>query len=147
MRRVGGHIAVVVDEYGGTAGIVTLEDLVEELVGEIRDEYDTDESPARSTEGEVEVDGLLNIEDFAEQTGVELPDGPYETVAGYVVAALGRLPDRGDVIEIDGHSLEVVALDGRRVSRLRLTSAAAPEQAPTEPTTESAEPGPDRLTE
>jgi putative hemolysin len=63
------------------------------------------------------------------------------------VAALGRLPDRGDVIEIDGHSLEVVALDGRRVSRLRLTSAAAPEQAPTEPTTESAEPGPDRLTE
>jgi putative hemolysin len=147
MRRVGGHIAVVVDEYGGTAGIVTLEDLVEELVGEIRDEYDTDESPARSTEGEVEVDGLLNIEDFAEQTGVELPDGPYETVAGYVVAALGRLPDRGDVIEIDGHSLEVVALDGRRVSRLRLTSAAAPEQAPTEPTTESAEPGPNRLTE
>jgi putative hemolysin len=147
MRRVGGHIAVVVDEYGGTAGIVTLEDLVEELVGEIRDEYDTDESPARSTEGEVEVDGLLNIEDFAEQTGVELPDGPYETVAGYVVAALGRLPDRGDVIEIDGHSLEVVALDGRRVSRLRLTSAAASEQTPTEPTTESAEPGPDRLTE
>ncbi|HJU98501.1 MAG TPA: hemolysin family protein, partial [Jiangellaceae bacterium] len=123
MRRVGGHIAVVVDEYGGTAGIVTLEDLVEELVGEIRDEYDTDESPAGSTEGEVEVDGLLNIEDFAEQTGVELPDGPYETVAGYVTAVLGRLPDRGDTIEIDGHSLEVLALDGRRVARLRLTAA------------------------
>ncbi|MGH8822987.1 MAG: hemolysin family protein, partial [Jiangellaceae bacterium] len=113
MRRVGGHIAVVVDEYGGTAGIVTLEDLVEELVGEIRDEYDTEEAPDRSPEGAVEVDGLLNIEDFAEQTGVELPDGPYETVAGYVVAALGRLPDRGDTIEVNGHSLEVVALDGR----------------------------------
>jgi putative hemolysin len=148
MRRVGGHIAVVVDEYGGTAGIVTLEDLVEELVGEIRDEYDNDdESPARSTEGEVEVDGLLNIEDFAEQTGVELPDGPYETVAGYVVAALGRLPDRGDVIEVDGHSLEVVALDGRRVARLRLTAEPAPEQVADAPKKESAGPGPDRLTE
>ena len=147
MRRVGGHIAVVVDEYGGTAGIVTLEDLVEELVGEIRDEYDTDESPARSTEGEVEVDGLLNIEDFAEQTGVELPDGPYETVAGYVTAVLGRLPDRGDTIEIDGHSLEVVALDGRRVARLRLTAAPTPEQAPAEPGTDSARPSADRLTE
>jgi putative hemolysin len=148
MRRVGGHIAVVVDEYGGTAGIVTLEDLVEELVGEIRDEYDTDEeSPARSTEGEVEVDGLLNIEDFAEQTGVELPDGPYETVAGYIVAALGRLPDRGDVIEVDGHSLEVVALDGRRVARLRLTAEPAPEQVADAPSKESAGPGPDRLTE
>jgi putative hemolysin len=148
MRRVGGHIAVVVDEYGGTAGIVTLEDLVEELVGEIRDEYDTDEeSPARSTEGEVEVDGLLNIEDFAEQTGVELPDGPYETVAGYVAAALGRLPDRGDVIEVDGHSLEVVALDGRRVARLRLTAEPAPEQVADAPSKESAGPGPDRLTE
>jgi putative hemolysin len=148
MRRVGGHIAVVVDEYGGTAGIVTLEDLVEELVGEIRDEYDNDdESPARSTEGEVEVDGLLNIEDFAEQTGVELPDGPYETVAGYVVAALGRLPDRGDVIEVDGHSLEVVALDGRRVARLRLTAEPAPEQVADAPRKESAGPGPDRLTE
>ncbi|HEU0214789.1 MAG TPA: hemolysin family protein [Jiangellaceae bacterium] len=147
MRRVGGHIAVVVDEYGGTAGIVTLEDLVEELVGEIRDEYDTDELPARSTEGEVEVDGLLNIEDFAEQTGVELPDGPYETVAGYVAAVLGRLPDRGDTIEIDGHSLEVVVLDGRRVARLRLTAVPTPEQAPAEPRKESAGPGADRLTE
>jgi putative hemolysin len=121
MRRAGGHIAVVVDEYGGTAGIVTLEDLVEELVGDIRDEYDAaDEFPARALGGAMEVDGLLNIEDFAEQTGVDLPDGPYETVAGYVMAALGHLPGEGDSVTIDGHRLEVLSLDGRRAARLRL---------------------------
>ena len=148
MRRVGGHIAVVVDEYGGTAGIVTLEDLVEELVGEIWDEYDADEeAPARSSEGAVEVDGLLNIEDFAEQTGVELPDGPYETVAGYVVAALGRLPDRGDTIEIGGHRLQVVALDGRRAARLRLTAEVPAAEAADQPDQEPTRPAPDRLTE
>ena len=122
MRRAGAHIAVVVDEYGGTAGIVTLEDLVEELVGDIRDEYDAaDEFPAGARGGAMDVDGLLNIEDFAEQTGVELPDGPYETVAGYVMATLGRLPGEGDSVPIDGHRLEVLSLDGRRVARLRLT--------------------------
>ncbi len=109
MRRAGGHIAVVVDEYGGTAGIVTLEDLVEELVGDIRDEYDAaDESRLAALGGAMEVDGLLNIEDFAEQTGVDLPDGPYETVAGYVMAHLGRLPREGDSVTVDGHRLEVL---------------------------------------
>jgi putative hemolysin len=132
MRREGGHIAVVVDEYGGTAGIVTLEDLVEELVGDIRDEYDAaDEFPPRSLGGAMEIDGLLNIEDFAEQTGVDLPDGPYETVAGYVMAALGRLPGEGDSVVIDGHQLEVLSLDGRRAARLRLTAEVST-QEPTE---------------
>ena len=141
MRRVGGHIAIVVDEYGGTAGIVTLEDIVEELVGDIRDEYDADEEvPTRTLTGEMEVDGLLNIEDFAEQTGVELPDGPYETVAGFLMASLGHLPGPGDTVDIDGHRLEVLALDGRRASRLKVRplrlpgaevdEAAAPEQTP-----------------
>jgi putative hemolysin len=126
MRRAGGHIAVVVDEYGGTAGIVTLEDLVEELVGDIRDEYDAaDDLPSRALGGAMEVDGLLNIEDFAEQTGVNLPDGPYETVAGYVMAALGRLPGEGDSVTVDGHRLEVLALDGHRVARIRLTPEAS----------------------
>src|SRR5262244_779941 len=108
MRRNRSHLAIVVDEYGGTAGIVTLEDLVEELIGDIQDEYDTEEgSPRRLHGGQVEVDGLLNLDEFAEQTGVSLPEGPYETVAGYVLAALGRLPAVGDTVEINGHRLTV----------------------------------------
>ena len=101
------------DEYGGTAGIVTLEDLVEELVGDIRDEYDTEASGPRT-----DVDGLLNLEDFADETGVELPDGPYETVAGFVVSELGELPTVGARVEVDGHVLTVTELDGRRVARI-----------------------------
>ncbi len=125
MRREGSHLAVVVDEYGGTAGIVTLEDLVEELVGDIRDEYDVEgDVRTPSDGGAVDVDGLLNIEDFADETGVVLPDGPYETAAGYVIARLGHLPSIGESVDVNGHRLEVVELDGRRVSRLRLSPAA-----------------------
>jgi putative hemolysin len=121
MRREGVHLAVVVDEYGGTAGIVTLEDLVEEIVGDIRDEYDVEED--RSTlllSGETEVDGRLNLDDFADETGIALPEGPYETVAGYVIATLGHLPEVGEECPADGHVLTVVSVDGRRISRLRL---------------------------
>ena len=96
MRRERAHLAVVVDDYGGTAGIVTLEDLVEELIGDIRDEYDTEQGQATTLRGgEVEVDGLLNLDEFAEQTGITLPEGPYETAAGYVLAVLGDLPKPG----------------------------------------------------
>ena len=116
MRRLRQHLAIVVDEYGGTAGIVTLEDLVEELVGDIRDEYDTEASGPRT-----DVDGLLNLEDFTDETGVELPDGPYETVAGFVVSELGELPTVGASVEVDGHVLTVTELDGRRVARISVT--------------------------
>jgi len=130
MRREGHHIAVVVDEYGGTAGIVTLEDLIEEVVGDIRDEYDVAGGEAlRFQGGEVEADGLLNLDEVGEQTGVRLPDGPYETLAGYVMASLGHLPATGEAVEVDGHRLEVTELDGRRVARVRVTPlVAAPEQ-------------------
>ncbi len=117
MRRLRQHLAIVVDEYGGTAGIVTLEDLVEELVGDIRDEYDTEASGPRT-----DVDGLLNLEDFTDETGVELPDGPYETVAGFVVSELGELPTVGASVEVDGHRLTVTELDGRRVARISVTA-------------------------
>lgn len=123
MRRSRHHLAIVQDEYGGTAGIVTMEDLVEELVGEIEDEYDE----ARPAEvagplGETTVDGLLNLWDLQEATGLRLPDGPYETVAGFVVSRLGRLPVLGDMVEDAGCRFEVVALDGRRVARVKVVA-------------------------
>ena len=128
MRREGHHIAVVVDEYGGTDGIVTLEDLVEEVVGDIHDEYDVAEEPAAGLlDGDVEVDGLLNLEDFEDRTGLELPEGPYETVAGFVINELGRLPELDESVVALGRRFTVTALDGRRVARVRLT----PEQPST----------------
>jgi putative hemolysin len=134
MRRENAHLAIVLDEYGGTAGIVTLEDLVEELIGEIHDEYDLEESHSRQLHGgELEVDGLLNLDDFAEQTGVELPEGPYETVAGYLLAALGHLPGEGESVEVSGRKLAVTQLDGRRIARVRVGQAAAAADARQEP--------------
>jgi putative hemolysin len=117
MRRLQVHMAVVEDEYGGTAGIVTMEDLVEEVVGDIRDEYDEQEVVDTRT-----VDGMTNLEDFAEEYGVILPEGPYETLAGYIVAALGRLPEVGLSVVVDGHVLVIDAVEGRRVARVRIAS-------------------------
>jgi putative hemolysin len=132
MRKSGHHLAVVVDEYGGTAGIVTLEDLVEELIGEIRDEYDVGDVEAKVLRGgDVEVDALLNLDEFAEATGHELPEGPYETVAGCLMAKLGRLPRVGDAVEVDGVRLKVTKMDGRRVARVRVTVLDSPDEGET----------------
>lgn len=126
MRREGTHLAIVADEYGGTAGIVTMEDLVEELVGDIKDEYDLVEGETtRHRGGDVEVDGLLNLDDFEDETGVELPEGPYETVAGYIMAQLGRVPELGDATDLDEHRLVVREVEGRRVSRVLVTAVPA----------------------
>jgi len=148
LRRQAAHLAIVVDEYGGTAGIVTLEDLVEELVGEITDEYDEPEID-RGPDRDHEVDGLLTLEEFADRTGLTLPEGHYDTVAGYFVARLGRIPELGDTIDDEiptGRSgdddtpamtrleMRVTELDGRRAARFwaRMTpvepSAAATEE-------------------
>lgn len=125
MRRLRQHLAIVVDEYGGTAGIVSLEDLVEELIGDIKDEYDViTRHDEVKTLGVITVDGLLNLEDFADETGLQLPDGPYETVAGFLIARLGTLPEVGATIECENHEFEVTELDGRRVARVRVTPIA-----------------------
>src|SRR4051812_12572367 len=123
MRRENQHLAIVIDEYGGTDGIVTLEDLIEEVIGEIYDEYDKEVEPEdrQAPGGPREVDGLLNLDDFTEATGLLLPEGPYETVAGYVLAELGRLPEVGDTVEVEGRTLTVLELDGRRIARLSVS--------------------------
>jgi putative hemolysin len=121
LRRLRQHLAVVVDEYGGTAGIVTMEDLVEELIGDIKDEYDlVQHSQTARSFGVTTLDGLMNIEDFHDEMGIELPDGPYETVAGFVVSRIGSLPVVGDSFDWAGHRFEVVELDGRRIARIRI---------------------------
>ncbi|MEJ5913863.1 hemolysin family protein [Pseudokineococcus sp. 1T1Z-3] len=117
MRRTRRHIAVVVDEYGGTDGIVTLEDLVEELVGDIQDEHDRAEEGS-SRRGQVEVSGLLHRDEVADATGVQLPDGGFETLGGFVMAELGRVPAQGDSVEALGHRFTVLRLDGRRADRI-----------------------------
>ncbi|REE05093.1 hemolysin family protein [Citricoccus nitrophenolicus] len=125
MRSSGNQIALVIDEYGGTDGIVTLEDLLEELVGDIYDEFDDSlaaEDNSLEQGEDAEVDGGLILQELAQQTGVELPDdGSYETVGGFVMAQLGRVPEAGDRVEAEGAGLEVVDMDGHRVGRVRIT--------------------------
>lgn len=121
LRREGHHLAIVVDEYGGTDGIVTLEDLIEEVIGEIRGEYDPDaDGTSLLAGGVLEVGGLLNLDEVAELSGVELPEGPYSTLGGFVMAALGRLPLAGDTVETEGLRLTVVRVEGRRAARIRI---------------------------
>ncbi len=123
LRRLGAHIALVVDEYGGTDGIVTLEDLMEELVGEIHDEYDRDAEIA-ATEDPETIDAGVTIEEFGERTGVVLMDGPFETAAGFVLHRLSRMADIGDRVTVGEHVLEVADVDGHRITRIRVHAPA-----------------------
>ncbi|WP_193508861.1 hemolysin family protein [Cryobacterium sp. BB736] len=122
LRGRGYQMAVVVDEYGGTAGVVTLEDLVEELVGEVADEHDrTHAGVVRSRDG-VTFPGILRPDELLERAGVRVPDdGPYETVAGFVMSELGRLALVGDTVATDAGEFRVERMDGRRIDRLRFT--------------------------
>lgn len=142
MRRGTFHLAIVRDEYGGTAGIVTMEDLVEELVGDITDEYDVVAKESEHQPGIHELDGLTSLEDFADETGFTLPEGPYDTLAGYFMATQGRLSAVDDRIEVelvrrDDPEQEVVPfdftvteLDGRRAARIVMSPGTRVVQGP-----------------
>jgi putative hemolysin len=123
MRGKRQHLAIVLDEYGGTDGIVTMEDLVECLIGEIHDEYDPHESEIsqRSRSGEIEVDGLISIEDLMEEIDIEIPEGPYETVSGFVMDFLGRLPVVGDSLTVNGFTIVVKSMSGKRAGELLIS--------------------------
>ena len=115
------HMAIVVDEYGGTAGLITLEDLLEELVGDIVDEFDVEEPTVeRCDDGSVLVSALYSVDDADELLGAELPHGTWDTVGGLMLDLAGRVPDPGDSVEVDGFRLTAVDVRGRRIGRVRI---------------------------
>src|SRR5690606_29871331 len=123
------HLAVVLDEFGGTYGVVTMEDLLEEIVGEIDDEYDVSEPDFSATpEGDVLIDGGVSLSEVNERYGLGLPEEDYDTIGGYIFGALGRVPVPGDQIDAPGQdgavTLVVEEIEDRRVLRVRLTRAA-----------------------
>jgi CBS domain containing-hemolysin-like protein len=120
------HLAIAVDEYGGTAGLVTLEDLIEELVGEIVDEYDVEEEPLEELPtGEISVNARMNIDDLNEMLDSELPEGDWDSVGGLLIGLLGHVPVEGEVAEVDGVRLRAEKVTGRRIGRIAITKKAS----------------------
>jgi putative hemolysin len=119
------HMAIVVDEYGGTAGLVTLEDLLEELVGEIVDEFDVEQpSVDVQSDGSFVVDARYDVDDADQLLGSDLPQGPWETVGGLMLDLMGRVPDQGDAVDVDGFRLTALEVRGRRIGRIRIERTA-----------------------
>ncbi len=124
LQEAAAHLAIVLDEYGGTAGVVTIEDLVEEIVGDIADEHDPPDAiiRTRAWRGAHLLTGLLHPDEVKEACGFEVPEGRYETLAGFVLDSLGRIPRIGDSFTADGWQVRVVEMDGRRVARVQLVA-------------------------
>ncbi len=131
-RRQHAQLAIVIDEYGGTAGLVTLEDVLEELVGEVGDEFEKDVAPPIREEapGIYLVDGLVGLAELRERLRLELTDEPYDTVGGMVFGRLGRLAQVGDTVEVEGYRFQVTGVDGKRVSQVRVQKSRPPRKAP-----------------
>jgi putative hemolysin len=127
-RRANTHFAVVIDEYGAMVGIATLEDLLEEIVGEIEDEFDVSEEPVEQIgEDTYRVDGMFSIDEFNERFGTDLPDEDFHTVAGFVFGQLGRAPEPGDDVSYDGMRFDVLEVDSNRIERIAVTFLERPE--------------------
>ncbi len=126
MRSKRQHIAIVLDEYGGTDGIITLENLVECLIGEIHDEYDGHEGEPKPEQrtGDIEIDGLISLEDLQDLAGITLPEGPYETVSGFIMNYLGRIAQVGDVVRINGARFTITSMIGKRAGQILLSKEA-----------------------
>jgi CBS domain containing-hemolysin-like protein len=130
MQREKFHIAMAVDEYGGTAGLVTLEDLIEELVGEIVDEYDVEDAKwERLSNGDYRVDARMPLDEVNELLAADLPDGDWDTVGGLVYSELGHVPEQGESVEVDGRRLTAEKVDGRRIERVRISPQVVREPA------------------
>jgi len=125
------HIAIVVDEYGGVAGLVTIEDLLEEIVGEIEDEYDTEEPKVEwLNETEAVVDAKLSIDDLNDFFGLSLQTEGFDTVGGFVYSQLGRIPTVNDKVEIEGLTISVLSTLGRRIKKVKIAKTAEAEESP-----------------
>ena len=130
-RRTKNHFAVVVDEYGATAGICTLEDLIEEIVGEIEDEFDVAEEPIVQVDDDTwRLDGRFPIDEFNGRFDTDLPEEDFHTVAGFVFGQLGRAPERGDDVAYDGLRFDVLEVEGNRIEQLAVTFVDRPERRP-----------------
>ena len=128
-RRI--HMALVVDEYGGVAGLVTMEDLVEEIVGEIRDEHDIESPVIQLSDGTLLIDASLSLRDLKEDHHIQLPESPeYETLGGFLMTALQRIPQAGDMVEIEGKRMKIVEMVGQRISKVKLEKLPEPAERP-----------------
>jgi CBS domain containing-hemolysin-like protein len=126
MRSARKQMAVVVDEHGGTAGVITMEDLIEEIVGEIDDEHDPRVGRTSVEDsGSTVLSGGLHLDEVEEESGFRVPEGPYETFAGFVLARLGHIPEPSEMVYEDGWCVEVVAVKGRRIETLRVVAPGA----------------------
>jgi putative hemolysin len=131
MQKKRTHMALVVDEYGGLSGLVTIEDLIEEIVGEIRDEHDVESPVIQLTNGTLLIDASISLRDLKEDYQILLPESPeYETLGGFLMMTLQMIPQIGDVVEIEGKRISIVEMVGQRLSKVKLEKL--PEPAPGE---------------